>query len=191
MVEAARSAAARAGVAVKFVKGRLEDKAAGLGGFDVVTIGRAIHWLDPEPAQKALDRVVKPGGRILVCHASSVDDGRNPWLQAFTQVRNRWKTERPAFDRDRFFAGGPFIPRRTIRVETAATISVERLADRILSMSTSSPERLGDDAPAMRSAMREALEPFAAEGAVEEIVEAEAEVFERRDQLNAGGTGVV
>ena len=27
--------------------------------------------------------------------------------------------------------------------------------------------------------MREALEPFAAEGAVEEIVEAEAEVFER------------
>ena len=58
MVEAARSAAVRAGVAVKFVKGRFEDKAAGLGGFDVVTIGRAIHWLDPEPAQKALDRVV-------------------------------------------------------------------------------------------------------------------------------------
>ena len=136
MVEAARSAAARAGAAVKFVEGRFEDKAAGLGGFDVVTIGRAIHWLDPEPAQEALDRIVKPGGRILVCHASSADDGRNPWLQAFMQVRNRWRTERPAFDRDRFFAGGPFVPRRTIRVETAATIRVERLADRILSMST-------------------------------------------------------
>ena len=182
MVEAARSAAARAGAAVKFVEGRFEDKAAGLGGFDVVTIGRAIHWLDPEPAQKALDRVVKPGGRILVCHASSADDGRNPWLQAFMQVRNRWRTERPAFDRDRFFAGGPFVPRRTITVETADTITIERLADRILSMSASSPERLGDDAPAMRSAMREALEPFAAEGAVEEIVGAEAEVFERGGQ---------
>ena len=48
MVEAARSAAARAGAAVKFVEGRFEDKAAGIGGFDVVTIGRAIHWLDPE-----------------------------------------------------------------------------------------------------------------------------------------------
>ena len=67
-----------------------------------MTIGRAIHWLDPEPAQEALDRVVKPGGRIFVCHASSADDGRNPWLQAFMQVRNRWRTERPAFDRDRF-----------------------------------------------------------------------------------------
>ena len=180
MIEAARMAAARAGVAGAFIEGRFEDKAASLAAFDVVTIGRAIHWLDPDPARMALDRVVKPRGRIVVCHASSVDDGRNPWLQAFMQVRNRWRTERPAFDRDRFFAGGPFIPRRTIRVETAATISVERLADRILSMSTSSPERLGDDAPAMRSAMREALKPFAAEGAVEEIVGAEAEVFERR-----------
>jgi SAM-dependent methyltransferase len=179
MIEAARLAAARADVAVEFIEGRFEDKAAALGEFDVVTIGRAIHWLDPEPAQRALDRVVTARGRILVCHASSVDDGRNPWLHAFMQVRNRWRTERPAFDRDRFFAGGPFVPRRTIRVETAVTISVERLADRILSMSASSPERLGDDAPAMRSAMREALEPFAAEGAVEEIVEAQAEVFER------------
>jgi hypothetical protein len=46
-------------------------------------------------------------------------------------------------------------------------------------MSTSSPERLGDDVPAMRTAMREALAPFAAEGMIQDIVEAEAEVFER------------
>ena len=75
------------------------------------------------------------------------------------------------------------MPARTIRAtaifRTATTVSVKRLADRILSMSTSSPERLGGEVPAMRSAMREALEPFAAEGAVEEIVEAEAEVFQR------------
>ena len=58
MIEAARLAAARADVAVEFIEGRFEDKAAALGEFDVVTIGRAIHWLDPEPAQKALDRVV-------------------------------------------------------------------------------------------------------------------------------------
>lgn len=179
MLEAARAAASRAGVAVEFIEGRFEDKAAGLGAFDVVTIGRAIHWLEPQPAQLALDRVVTARGRILVCHASSADDGRNPWLGAFTGVRDRWRADRPAYDRDVFFAGGPFVPRGTIRIETAATITVERLADRILSMSTSSPERLGDNAPAMRSAMREALKPFAAEGAVEEIVEARAELFER------------
>ena len=179
MVAAARSAAVRGSVEATFIEGRFEDKAANLGGFDVVTIGRAIHWLDPAPARRALDGAVKPSGRILVCHASSVDDGRNPWLAAFKAVRDRWRDDRPRQDRDVFFAGGPFVPRGTISVETATTVPVERLADRILSMSTSSPERLGDDVPAMRSAMREALAPFAADGKIHDIVEAEAEVFER------------
>jgi SAM-dependent methyltransferase len=179
MVEAARAAAKRAGVAVKYVEGRFEDKAAGLGAFDAVTIGRAIHWLDPKLAREALDRVVKPRGRILVCHASSVEDGRNPWLVAFKSVRDRWKDDRPKHDRDAFFARGPFVARGKIRVETATFIPVDRLADRVLSMSTSSPERLGDEAPAMRSAMNEALKPFAGAGMIQDIVEAEAEVFER------------
>jgi SAM-dependent methyltransferase len=179
MVEAARAAAARAGVAATFIEGRFEDKAANLGAFDLVTIGRAIHWLDPNVAGKALDRVVKPPGRILVCHASSVEDGRNPWLGAFKAIRDRWRDDRPKHDRDLFFAGGPFVPRGTISVETACSVPVERLADRILSMSTSSLERLGDEAPAMRRAMSEALAPFAAEGMIQDIVEAQAEVFER------------
>jgi hypothetical protein len=46
-------------------------------------------------------------------------------------------------------------------------------------MSTSSPERLGDEVPAMRIAMHEALAPFAADVVIEDIVEARAEVFER------------
>jgi SAM-dependent methyltransferase len=179
MIEAARAAAARAGVKVKFIEGRFEDVAAGLDAFDVVTIGRAIHWLDPERARAALDRVVKRGGRILVCHASSVEDGRNPWLGAFKAVRDRWRDDRPKHDRDVFFAGGPFVQRETMSVETATRIPAERLADRILSMSTSSPERLGNEVAGMRSAMREALAPFAADGMIEDIVEARAQVFER------------
>jgi SAM-dependent methyltransferase len=179
MIEAARSAAARAGIAAQFIEGRFEDEAASLGAFDVVTIGRAIHWLDPDPARKALDRVVKPLGRILVCHASSVEDGRNPWLGAFKEIRGRWRDDRPTYDPDVFFGGGLFVRRGAISVETTAAIPVERLADRILSMSTSSLERLGDEAPAMRRAMREALAPFAADSVIQDIVEAEAEVFER------------
>ena len=50
MIEAARAAAKRAGVTARFVEGRFEDVAAKLGAFDIVGIGRAIHWLDPEPA---------------------------------------------------------------------------------------------------------------------------------------------
>jgi SAM-dependent methyltransferase len=178
MVEAARAAAARAGVAATFIEGRFEDAAASLGVFDIVTIGRAIHWLDPAPAGAALDRVVTPRGRILICHAGSVEDGRNPWLDAFKAVRDRWKDDRPAYDPNAFFAGGRFVPAGSISVEAAYSIPVERLADRILSMSTSSPARLGDEVPAMRIAMRAALAPFAADGVIQDIVEARAKTFE-------------
>jgi hypothetical protein len=170
----------RGAVAATFIEGRFEDVAASLGAFDVVTIGRAIHWLDPGPPRAALDRVVAPRGRILVCNAGSVEDGRNPWLKAFNAVRDRWKDDRPTHDPNAFFAGGRFVPVGTISVEAAAyAVPVERLADRILSMSTSSPERLGDEVPAIRSAVREALAPFAAAGVIDEIVEARAEVFDR------------
>jgi SAM-dependent methyltransferase len=181
MVEAARAAAKRAGASATFIEGRFEEVAASLGIFDVVTIGRAIHWLDPKLARAALERLVAPRGRILVCHASSVEDGRNPWLNAFKGVRDRWRDDRPQHDRHAFFGGGPFVASGTIRVEGNYAVPVERFADRLLSMSTSSPERLGDEVPAMKSAMREALTPFAADGVIEDVVEAEAEVLERAE----------
>jgi SAM-dependent methyltransferase len=179
MVEAARTAAERGGVAVRFIEGRFENGAASLGAFDIVTIGRAIHWLDPKPARAALERALAPYGKVLVCGATSAKDGRNPWLAAFNAVRDRWKGDRPSRDHHGFFADGHFTRSGTVRVEGTYAIPVERLVDRVLSMSTSSSERLGDEVPAMKSAMREALAPFAADGMIEDIVEARAEVFER------------
>jgi SAM-dependent methyltransferase len=179
MVEAARAAAKRAAVTVRFVEGRFEDAAARLGVFDIVSIGRAIHWLDPEPARAALDRALAPRGSVLVCGATSAKGGRNPWLETFNAVRDRWKGDRPSRDHQTFFADGHFTRTHTIRVEGTYAVPVERLVERVLSMSTSSSERLGDEVPAMKSAMREALAPFAADGMIEDIVEARAEVFER------------
>jgi SAM-dependent methyltransferase len=179
MIEAARSSAEREASAVRLVEGRFEDLAGSLGTFGAVTIGRAIHWLDPEPARNALDSLVAPQGLILVCNAASVTDGRNRWLETFNAVRNRWRGERPKRDPDAFFASGPFVRRESIGVEAVYRVPIERLADRVLSMSASSPERLGDEVPAMRSAIIQALAPFAADGALEEIVEARAEVYGR------------
>ncbi len=102
-----------------------------------------------------------------------------------TAVRGRWSGERPDRGHSAFFAGGRFAPRATIRVEATQHIPIDRLADRVLSMSTSSPDRLGDDIPEMRRAMREALLSFAADGVIEETVEAQADVFESAGQKSA------
>jgi SAM-dependent methyltransferase len=179
MVKAARAAATRADAVARFIEGRFEDVAGKLGAFDIVTIGRAIHWLDPEPGQATLESALAPRGRVLVCGATSAKDGRNPWLDAFNAVRDRWKGDRPSRDHETFFANGQFTRTGTIRVETTYTIPVERLVERVLSMSTSSTDRLGDEVPLMKSVMREKLAPFAADGMIEDVVEARAAVFER------------
>jgi len=179
MVEAARAAAERAGATVLFTQARFEDAAAKLGAFDLVSIGRAIHWLDPEPAREALKRALAPRGRVLVCGATSAKDGRNPWLETFNAMWDRWKGDRPSRDHHSFFADGSFTRTGTVRAEGTYVVPVDRLVDRVLSMSTSSSARLGDEVPVMKSAMRAALAPFAADGMIEDIVEARAEVFER------------
>ncbi len=117
MIEAARSAAEREGGAVRLVEGRFEALSGSLGTFGAVTIGRAIHWLEPGPARKALDRLVAPQGLIFVCNAASATDGRNRWLETFNAVRDRWRREHPKRDQEAFFAGGPFVRRESISVE--------------------------------------------------------------------------
>ncbi|HEV2162200.1 MAG TPA: class I SAM-dependent methyltransferase [Stellaceae bacterium] len=46
MIAEARRAAAAARVEFRLLEGRAEDVPANLGPFDLVTIGRALHWLD-------------------------------------------------------------------------------------------------------------------------------------------------
>lgn len=180
MIAAALAAAQRAEVALRLIEGRAETLPADIGLFDLVTIGRALHWMDPERTRPVLDKAVAPGGRILVCRAASVADGRNPWLGPYDAAREAW-TERAGerYGRDPavFFAGGRFRPDRTISVETAQTIPVERLIDRVLSLSSSSPARLGAEVEEMRKTMARVLKPFARDGFVQEIIAARAEVF--------------
>jgi len=181
MIEAARQAADRSGVALRLIQGRAENLPENVGKFDLVTIGRALHWMDPESTRATLDRVVADHGRVLICRAATAPDGRNPWLEGYDDVRRRWGPSgggRHAIDLDAFFVGTRFRRSDSISVEAEQAIPVGRLVDRVLSMSSSSPERVGNDREEMVVAIREAVMPFAVDGLIQEVVEARAEVFE-------------
>lgn len=182
MIAAARQAAQRAGVALRLIEGRVEALPPDIGSFDVVTIGRALHWMEPAATRGALEGLVRDNGRVLICRAFTVAEG-NPWLGAYDAVRKRWSERREGgrdrADLDAFFGGTRFRRRPTLAAETEHSTPLERLLDRALSMSTSSPERLGTDEAAFRAALAEALAPFARDGAVTERVRAQAEVFTR------------
>ena|ERR1019366_1500706 len=95
MIAAAKDAAAQAGVALSLIEGRIEEFST-TQTYDVITIGRAHHWLERIPTLAVLDRILGPSsGRILICRASSVETPETPWVKPYRKVRSAWASGRP------------------------------------------------------------------------------------------------
>jgi SAM-dependent methyltransferase len=189
MIAAARKAAGRASKALTLIKGKAEDLPADIGSFDVVTIGRALHWMERDAMPGLFERLVVPDGTILVCSSHSVADGRNPWLGEYNKARRIWSEaslwsesgsgERTHRDLAAFFRGTRFHLADLIKVETSHEINVRDLARRVLTFSPSSPEVLGDKADAMLRDVEQRLLPLSREGSVTEVVMTTAQVVKR------------
>jgi len=184
MLALAREAVARARRPVRLIEGTAETLAADLGPFDIVTIGRALHWMDPAPTRQVLDRLVAPGGAILICASSTVKGTENPWAEAYDGIRHRYDDRGTAghrrVDLPAFFAETRFTVGRRIAVQMRHRPSVEDLVQRVLSFSSSSPALLGDEADAVLAEIRAALLPYSKDGLIEETVEASATVVAER-----------
>jgi SAM-dependent methyltransferase len=189
MLAAARLAAARAGQALTLIEGNAETLAPDIGSFDVVTIGRALHWMERDGALALFERLVARDGAILVCASYSARDARNPWLDDYNAARRAWSPStlwaesgtgsRTHRDLAAFFAGTPFHVADVVKVETSQEINVSDLARRVLTFSSSSPAALGDKADAMLRDVEQRLVPHARDGIISEIVVSAAQIAKR------------
>ena len=79
MLEAAKAAAAEAGVALDLRQGSSFDLPRGIGPFKLVTMGRSFLWMDREATLKALDGLVTPDGAVYyelgVDNLAGIEDG--------------------------------------------------------------------------------------------------------------------
>jgi SAM-dependent methyltransferase len=189
MIAAAREAAARASRTLTLIESKAEDLPADIGSFDVVTVGRALHWMDRDGTLGLFERLVVPDGTILICSSHSVADGRNPWLGEYNEARRCWSEaglwsesgsgERTHRDLAGFFRGTRFHVADLIKFETGHEISARDLARRVLTFSSSSPDVLGDKADAMLRDVEQRLIPQSREGSLTEVVLATAQVVKR------------
>ncbi|MBZ6074726.1 class I SAM-dependent methyltransferase [Microvirga puerhi] len=184
MLAAAGKAAARAGVRLNLIHATTENLPQDVGNFQLATIGRALHWMEPQATLQVFDRIIAPGGVIVI--ASSRPDTReeqNEWLPAYQEVRQRWTPpdagESRNHDPKAFFAGSSFEPGETIEVAAQQSLSIDDLIGRTLSYSSSSPQRLGNKVGLMTEDLRRTLAPFASSGRIEETVVARATIFHR------------
>jgi ubiquinone/menaquinone biosynthesis C-methylase UbiE len=182
MIVAATAAAAKAGVDFSLVHARIEEFSMA-DTFDIVTIGRALHWLDRSTALPVLERITSNSARILVCGASTVATPTTPWTISYNDVRHSWAKDREE-KRDRldakvWFDGSSFAELETISVTESRQVTIADLTGRALSKSYTSPEVLGDRRAAFEAQIIAALEPFAHNGILEEQIVARASIFAR------------
>jgi SAM-dependent methyltransferase len=181
MVDAARAQAAQAGVNLNLIPARVEELPDSVGRFDVVTIGRALHWMEPIATLRVLDWLVAESGWILTCSASPVAAPANPWLEPYNAVKAKWSKpageERYSKDAEQRFAGSRFNFVERIAVRFSHQVTIDDLIGRMLSRSTNSPAVLGEQVAEFTQATRQVLRPFATDGVLPETIEAVARVF--------------
>jgi hypothetical protein len=184
MLAAAAKAAARASQELTLIESKAEALPSDVGRFEVVTVGRALHWMATEPTVALFDRLVAPGGVILVCSSNSAVDGRNPWVEEYNRARRFWagsaEGERYGHRLDGLLRGTRFRVGETIAVESAREVRVEDLARRMLTFSTSSPGVLGDKVDAMLRDIETRLIPMSDSGTLREVVVSTAQVARKQ-----------
>jgi SAM-dependent methyltransferase len=183
MIAAARDAAAGAGLVLPLIQGRIEEF-PNIQTYDVITIGRAQHWLERTPTLAVLERILAPGsGRILICRASSVETPETPWVKPYRKVRSAWASG-PAEKRDRlhpseWFADSCFGAVGETLVTERRQVTVADLIGRALSRSNTSPEVVAGRLQKFELEIAAALAPFVQEGVLIEQIVSRASIFGR------------
>jgi hypothetical protein len=192
MLEAARALAAEANVRIELMEGSSYDLGSRLGMFHVVTIGRAFHWMDRADALRRLDALIEPDGAVILFNDVRPDVSENIWYKQYTELVDSYANRDACIPPERIrheavLLESSFNLLVRIGVIERRVVPLERLVDRALSMSTSSPEQLGPLSDRLAQELLTQMSQFATDGTLVEIIESQA-LIARRRKTGAIGT---
>jgi SAM-dependent methyltransferase len=183
MIEAAKAAAEEARVTLCLIHGRVEEFPT-TQTYDVITIGRALHWLERSASLTVLERILAPdSGRILICRAASTETPETAWVKPYQEVRRAWASgpdeKHYQIDGKEWFAGSCFRELGETSVTERRQITISDLIGRALSRSNTSPDILGKGQARFKAEIAAVLEPFVQDGVLVEHIVARASIFGR------------
>lgn len=157
--------------------GSSSDLTAALGRLHLVTMGRSFHWMDRPETLRRLDTLLEPGGAVALFDTDHPDLPDNAWTAAFRDLRRHYEgaahhPARPAgwVRHEGVLLDSPFRHLEVLSTIERRHVSVESLAQRGLSMSGTSPERLGDRTEDFVREIEALLAPYAQDGLVAEVI---------------------
>jgi len=189
MVAACREAATAAGVTVDVRQGSSYALPDGVGPFRLVTMGRSFHWMDREATLRVLDGAVTRDGALAFFDDDHPKTAENAWRRALRavgerygrntspnvalQLREDYRSVQSLLLDSRFprLAGLSAFVRRPLTADEVVGLG--------FSLSTTSPERLGECAPAFEADLRAALAAISPDGRFTELAEVNALVAQR------------
>jgi len=191
MLEAARAVAAEANVRIELMEGSSYDLGSDFGMFHVVTIGRAFHWMDRADTLRKLDALIEADGALILFNDVHPDVPENIWYKQYTELVDSYASRDGCIPPDRLrheavLLDSSFNLLVRIGVIERRVVPIERLVDRALSMSTSSPERLGPLSDRLAQELLTQMSQFATDGTVVDVVESQALIARRREARAIG-----
>jgi 2-polyprenyl-3-methyl-5-hydroxy-6-metoxy-1,4-benzoquinol methylase len=180
MLAAAKEGAAAAGVDIAIRQGSSYDLGPDIGKLHLCVMGRSFHWMDRPATLAALDQLIEPGGAVALFHDKSVVASPN-WRGIVEKLTETFSPERSA-DRlmrkskdwaphEAMLINSPFRNLERIGIVRQYQRDIEDIVGRVFSMSSTSPQALGDKLPEFEAALRAELLEIAPDGKLTEIVE--------------------
>jgi SAM-dependent methyltransferase len=175
---------------LRLVRGSSDELSPELGAFRLVVMGRSFAWMDRQETLRALDPLIVPGGAIALFDSQHRDElPDNGWNVRYRAVRHRYGAPNAANPRrtaDGWIRHEAILLDSAFSVlESAAVIERRRtdaaeLVHRARSMSSTTPDRLGEAAVARLSGeIEELVRMVAPDGVLTEVVESTALIARR------------
>ena len=140
---------------VRKVRGRAEDVLDALGTFDLVTIGSALHWMEPD----LLERLHTPAVALLG-ELMEESDALTSVLEIAEDVLGpRPAMKQPTVRYEQALADSPFSNVEELRVPVERTWTVDQLIGFAYSTSFASLQRVGDRREEFERELRARLRP--------------------------------
>jgi SAM-dependent methyltransferase len=189
MLAALRVAAHEAGVAIDAREGSSFDMPHDIGPFKLTTMGRSFHWMDRVATLRMLEHRVLPDGAVVLFHDEHPRTAENRWRRILHDVSNAYgrahsphvrEAESPAYrSHEAILLDSAFRGVERVGVFVRRELTMDDIVGLAFSLSISSPEKLGERAPAFEQELRAALAQHSSDGRFVEIAELTAIIARR------------
>jgi SAM-dependent methyltransferase len=189
MLEALRAAAYDAGASIDAREGSSFDMPRDIGMFKLVAMGRSFHWMDRVATLKMLESCVLQDGAVALFHDEHPRTAENRWRRVLHDISNAYgrahsphvrEAGNPAYrTHEAILLDSAFCNVERVGVFIRRELTVEDIVGLAFSLSSSSPEKLGDHAPAFERELRAGLAELSPDGHFAEIAELAAIIARR------------